>query len=261
MTASARPVRRALRATIATIALAAGCDHGAPRPPPPSSTRDALTTLRAELAHQLEAAPTVASGSAAERALLGELATHGRTLLRRVRTRPAPLAPESLGPFLTSLDGVGNGDVRRERASFQGHGYAIASRELPLAGGTAWLEIVDPAGSPELLAAFEVERALAARSLGAGRFQALEVDGYPAVRSASLDDPSRPPGLVTETVQVLVADRVLVAVRSTTAAEPASLVELVSRIDLQGLAKLAETAAAAAPDDAVGAPLERPDDG
>lgn len=249
-----------MRATLATIVLAAGCDHGTTRPPPPSSTREALTTLRADLAHQLEAAPGVASGSAGERALLGELATRGRTLLRRVRARPAPLAPDSLAPFLASGSGLGDGPVRRERASFQGHGYAIAAREVPLGGGTAWLEIVDPAGSPELLAAFEVERAIAARAAGAGRFQALEAEGYPAVHSTS-QAASRPPGQVTDTLQVLVADRLLVAVRSTATAEPAALVEVASRIDLRGLAKLAETAAAAAPDDPAAASLERPDDG
>lgn len=260
MSARARPARRALRATIATIVLVAGCDHGTTRPQPQSSTREALATLRADLAHQLEAAPGVASGSAAERALLGDLATHGRTLLRRARARPAPLAPDSLAPFLASLDGIADGAVRREPASFQGHRYTITSREVPLGGGAAWLEIVDPAGSPELLAAFEVERAIAARAAGAGRFQALEVDGYPAVRSTSAD-PSRPPGQVTDTLQVLVADRLLVAVRSTATAELSTLVELASRIDLRGLAKLAETTAAATADDPAGAPAERPADG
>lgn len=260
MSARARTARGAVSATIATIVLAAGCDHRATRPPPPSSTREALTTLRADLAHQLEAAPGVANGSAAERALLGELATRGRTLLRRVRARPAPLSPDSLGPYLTSLEGTGDGEARRERASFQGHGYSIASGEVPIGGGTAWLEIVDPAGSPELLAAFEVERAIAAHSPGASRFRALDVGGYPAVHSTS-PDPSRPSGQVTDTLQILVADRLLVAARSTATAVPAALVELASRIDLRGLARLAETAASATPDDSADAPLERPDDG
>ncbi|MBK7978009.1 MAG: hypothetical protein IPK07_33745 [Deltaproteobacteria bacterium] len=251
---------RFVAAVLVGVPLALGCTRDSTRLPPPASAHEALATLRRDLDHQLAELPPVASGSAAERARLGELAARGRTLLRKVGERPAPLAPEVLAPFLASLDDPGAGEVTARRATFQGRAYEIVSREVTAGDGSIWLEIIDPAGSPELLAAFEVERATAAASSSGGRFHALDVGSFPGVRSSPASPPV-PRGQVAHTLHVLVGDRLLVAARATSGVDPESLTVLASALDLDGLARVAAAASAATPRTPEGGPPERAGDG
>lgn len=235
-------------ALLSGVLLVAACSRGPSKPPAPALAHEALATFRADLARLLAEQPRAPAGSAIERARLGELATHGRALLRRTRERVSPIAPELLATFLPPVEASAAAPPpRARRLTFLGRDYSIASRELARPDGTVWVEVIDTAGSPELLAAFEVERAAADGS----RFRALEIDHFPAVQTTAAASATRP-GQVAETLQVLVADRLLVAARATSGVDPASLAAALAPVDLEELATLV----ASRSDDAPGQPAQ-----
>jgi hypothetical protein len=243
---------------LAASSLATGCRHDAHARQRELTPHQALTALRAELAERSAGLDRPASTAAMHRAQLGELATSGRLLLRSVRIRPEPLDPAILASYLDATAGSAAGDVIQRAHAYHGRRYAVVTRRIESAGGHAWLDVVDTAGSPDLLVPFEVARA-EARAEPTGPYRARTIAGFPAVETERLTESF--PELVARTLEVEVADRVLVIARGDRRVPQAELARLVDGVDL---ARLASAVAGLAPvPPGAGEPVspDRADDG